>query len=45
MAPTFTARFDSDCQHCGAPIAEGDEIAYIDNEIACEDCVAEAEDD
>ncbi|WP_435279123.1 hypothetical protein [Streptomyces sp. 1222.5] len=45
MARTFTAQFDSDCWHCGGPICEGDDIAYVDNEIACEDCVAETEDD
>jgi alkyl hydroperoxide reductase subunit AhpF len=45
MPRTFTARFDSDCKHCDGPISEGDEIAYIDDEIACETCVSEAEDD
>lgn len=45
MPRTFTARFDSECQHCGASITEGDEIAYLDDEIACEDCVADAGDD
>lgn len=42
---TFTARFDSECQHCGSDISEGDDIAYIDDAVACEDCVAEAGDE
>lgn len=41
---TFTARFDSECAHCGGDIEEGDEIAYVDDEIACEDCVSQADD-
>lgn len=43
---TFAARFDSECQHCGGSIEEGDEIAYIDGEIGCEQCVmlAQSED-
>lgn len=45
MPRTFTARFDSECEHCGGPISEGDEIAYIDDAVACEGCVAEAGDD
>ncbi|WP_285438068.1 hypothetical protein [Streptomyces sp. ISL-98] len=41
----FNARFDSECQHCGGDIEEGDEIAYVEDQIACESCVAEAEQD
>jgi formylmethanofuran dehydrogenase subunit E len=35
----FTARFDSECGACGAPISEGDLIARTpDGEYICEDC-------
>lgn len=35
----FTARFDSECEFCFASILEGDEAAYVDDEIACERCI------
>lgn len=41
---TFSARFDSTCDHCGGVIDEGDEIAYIDDKIACENCVNDEDD-
>ncbi|AVH58412.1 MULTISPECIES: hypothetical protein [Streptomyces] len=34
----FPAAFDGECKHCDGPIDEGDEIAYVDDEIACETC-------
>lgn len=40
----FRASFDSDCasmiagKNCNGEIFEGDEIAYVDDEIACETC-------
>lgn len=44
---TFAARFVGTCKHCGGAILEGDEITYIEDEIACEQCVlrAQAEED
>lgn len=40
---TFTARFESEAQYCGHLIEPGDEVAYIDDEIACEQCVMQAQ--
>jgi len=37
----FIARFDSEAA-CGHDVYEGDEIAYVDDEIYCKDCWAEA---
>lgn len=35
----FTARFDSDCDGCGARIREGDSIARtVDADDLCEEC-------
>ena len=40
----FRAGFDSECasmiagRECAGSIEEGDEIAYVDDEIACEPC-------
>lgn len=40
----FRASYDSDCasmiagRDCNGEIMEGDEIAYVDDEIACEAC-------
>lgn len=39
--PVFTAYYDSDCPRCGGAISEGDQIRYIDDELACEFCVGE----
>ena len=39
MGPWFTARFDSDCDECGALISEGDQIrADGTGGYICEDC-------
>lgn len=41
---SFRASYDSDCasmiagRECNGSIEEGDEIAYVDDEIACEAC-------
>jgi hypothetical protein len=34
----FTALYDGDCV-CGAPIYEGDVVAYIDGDLSCQDCI------
>lgn len=41
----FDARFDSECEHCGGDIYEGDSIAYLPgyDRPACEECVDEFE--
>lgn len=41
--PIFTASFESDCGHCFGQIYEGDQIRYLDGQVACEDCVQEDE--
>ena len=38
MAKTFEARYDGECKWCSAEIQEGDQIGYVDNEIACLEC-------
>lgn len=38
----FTARYGGWCKHCGDRIEEGDEVGYVDDELACEQCVREA---
>ena len=40
---TFAARFDSEAEYCGHLIEAGDEVAYIDDQIACEQCVMHAQ--
>jgi hypothetical protein len=45
----FRASFDSDClsmlsPECAGRIYEGDNVAYVDGEVACEDCVSWARD-
>lgn len=40
---TFMARFDSEAEYCGHLITAGDEIAYIEDQIACEQCVIQAQ--
>lgn len=35
---TFTAKYDGWCMECGADIEPGDEIAYLDDALVCEDC-------
>lgn len=44
MAFTFPAAYDGECNNCGFAFMAGDEIGWIDGEIACEDCVYESED-
>lgn len=41
----FTARFDSECSECMADIYEGDEAAYVEDEVCCGVCAAAAEED
>lgn len=43
----FDARFDSECDHCGGDIFEGDSIAYLPgyDKPACEECTDEYEED
>ena len=38
MPRTFTARYDGRCRHCSEQICEGDEVGYVDDELACTDC-------
>lgn len=38
---TFLARYDGVCRHCGDEFEAGDPIGYIDDEIACFNCVRE----
>lgn len=38
MPRTFEARYDGECKHCLTDIQEGDEIGYVNDEIACESC-------
>ncbi len=40
--PLFTAMFDSQCSNCGNDIVLGDRAGYVDDEVCCEACVAEA---
>lgn len=35
---TFDASFPGVCDLCGDPFDEGEEIAYLDDEIVCKDC-------
>ncbi len=44
----FTAQFQSDCEaeispHCDGSIHEGDEAGYIDNDLACQECMQHQE--
>lgn len=41
----FEARYDSDCKCCGEMIYEGDEAGYVDDEVCCQTCCNDAEDD
>ncbi|MGW0134859.1 hypothetical protein [Streptomyces sp. NPDC003299] len=34
----FTAAFDGACAECHGDFYEGDEVAYVDDELCCEDC-------
>jgi hypothetical protein len=38
----FIAAWPGDCSDCGDPFDEGDDIAYVDNQIVCRDCWDEA---
>lgn len=35
---TFTARYSGKCDIGGERIEEGDQAAYVDDELACEEC-------
>ena len=39
MPRTFPARYDGECNECGLEFWAGDDIGYVDDEIACADCV------
>lgn len=41
---TFTAVYDGSCNECGDDIFEGDEIAYLDDDVVCADCWRESVD-
>ncbi len=41
VGPIFPARFDSECETCGAPIEEGDQIRLVDGWTECELCIEE----
>lgn len=45
MAFTFSAAYDGECSECGADFLAGDEIGWVEDQIACENCVYEHEDD
>lgn len=45
MPHLFTALWDGECRICLDSIWEGDEIGYVDDEIACEQCCYENEDE
>lgn len=36
---TFEARYSGRCTSCGEHWEEGDEIAYVDDELVCEWCL------
>lgn len=38
----FSAAYDGECQGCGGEFHEGDEVAYVDDELCCEACVGAA---
>jgi hypothetical protein len=42
---TFSARYDGHCTQCQDAFEEGDEIGYVDDEIACGSCVESTNDD
>lgn len=42
---TFVAAYNGHCNDCGNDIEEGDDIAYLDDEIVCEECWLEATSD
>lgn len=35
----FSARWDTYCRQCREDIPAGDEVGWIDDEIACTDCL------
>lgn len=37
----FAAAFDSRCAQCDCRIFEGDMVAYLEDEVCCEQCVQE----
>jgi hypothetical protein len=39
MAKTFSARFDSECDHCCHDIYEGDEAGWRDGVVVHEECL------
>ena len=38
----FLARYDGECTNCFAEIYEGDDIAFVDDQIVCEECWEDA---
>lgn len=36
---TFEARYGGRCRACGEYFEEGDEVAFVDDEITCEWCL------
>lgn len=43
MSARFQAMYDGECDLCGDSFSEGDEIGYLDEDIACDDCMNESE--
>lgn len=43
IGPWFRLSYDNDdgCPECGDGMYEGDETAYVDDELTCENCVRE----
>lgn len=39
----FVAGFDGECAHCYGAIFDGDVIGYLEDEIACGECILEHE--
>lgn len=43
IGPSFIAQFDNEegCCICECELLQGDSIAYIDDELGCDDCASE----
>lgn len=45
MANRFVASFPGECSECAERFDEGDRIGYVEDELCCDDCCADAEDE
>lgn len=41
LGPWFYGSYDGECNHCFGLIMQGDNIRYVDDGIACEECSQE----